>query len=78
MVRTERWKYVHDPTGDLDELYDLENDPWELVNVIQESTNRQILSDLRLALADWSILTEDMPHSREIGRPVCPRNASSA
>ncbi len=30
MVRTPEWKYVHDPMGDMDELYDLVNDPWEL------------------------------------------------
>ena len=33
MVRTAGWKYVHDPMGDLDELYDLAADPWELTNV---------------------------------------------
>ena len=33
MVRTHRWKYVHDMTGEVDELYDLEADPWELENL---------------------------------------------
>lgn len=59
MVRTRHWKYVHDPMGDRDELYDLRNDPWELVNVVDEEEHRNTLADLRLRLADWAIHTED-------------------
>lgn len=59
MVRTKDWKYVHDPMGDKDELYDLVNDPWELRNVVNDPANRDALADLRLRLADWSISTED-------------------
>jgi len=59
MVRTRHWKYVHDPMGDLDELYDLASDPWELYNRAADPTYRDIVSDLRLRLADWSICTED-------------------
>jgi hypothetical protein len=59
MVRTRDWKYVHDPLGDKDELYDLVNDPWELQNVVDAPQHQAILADLRLRLADWSIQTED-------------------
>ena len=59
MVRTREWKYVHDPMGDRDELYDLVADPGELVNVIDEDQHRDALADMRLRLADWSINTED-------------------
>jgi choline-sulfatase len=59
MVRTREWKYVHDPMGDRDELYDLVNDPWELVNAIDDPANREVVSALRLRLLDWSIQTED-------------------
>ena len=59
MVRTQRWKYVHDPMGDLDELYDLVNDPWELENVAARAEHQAVMADLRLRLADWSIQTED-------------------
>ena len=55
MVRTREWKYVHDPMGDRDELYDLVADPNELVNVIDEEQHRDALADMRLRLADWSI-----------------------
>ncbi len=59
MVRTADWKYVHDPMGDRDELYDLANDPWELTNVANEAACEVMLAEMRLRLADWSIETED-------------------
>ena len=59
MVRTPDWKYVHDPMGDRDELYDLVNDPWELTNVIDDTAHSEVLADLQKRLADWSIGTED-------------------
>ncbi len=59
MVRTREWKYVHDPMGDLDELYDLQRDPWELYNLAQDPAYEDVVAEMRLRLADWSILTED-------------------
>ena len=45
--------------GDRDELYNLANDPWELENVVDDPANREVVAELRLRLADWSIATED-------------------
>jgi arylsulfatase A-like enzyme len=61
MVRTANWKYVHDSMmgPSEDELYDLVNDPWELRNVVADPGNREILAEMQLQLADWSIRTED-------------------
>ncbi|MEZ4682113.1 MAG: sulfatase-like hydrolase/transferase [Caldilineaceae bacterium] len=59
MVRTRKWKYVHDPMGDLDELYDLINDPWELTNVAGDLQHRDVISEMQGRLADWMIQTED-------------------
>ena len=59
MVRSRDWKYVHDPMGDLDELYDLVNDPWELTNVAHMRQYDDVIARMRLQLADWSVLTED-------------------
>jgi arylsulfatase A-like enzyme len=59
MVRTPQWKYVHDPLGDRDELYDLVNDPWELENVVDDPRHGESVAELRLHLADWAIRTED-------------------
>ena len=61
MVRTSEWKYVHDSMGDLDELYDLVNDPGELENVAAEERCRDAVNDMRLRLANWSIDTEGGP-----------------
>ena len=59
MVRTREWKYVHDPLGDQDELYDLVNDPWELENVILDPSHCDVVADMQRRLLDWSIQTED-------------------
>ena len=59
MARTREWKYVHDPMGDLDELYDMKGDPWELTNVAHLPEHAGVISMMRGHLADWSIHTED-------------------
>ena len=59
MVRTREWKYVHDPMGDKDELYDLINDPWELCNIIDKDENKFIVQEMKQRLTDWSMMTED-------------------
>ena len=59
MVRTRDWKYVHDPMGDLDELYDLRADPWELTNLAAQTGQQDVVADMQLRLAGWSIETED-------------------
>jgi choline-sulfatase len=59
MVRTREWKYVHDPQGDADELYDLVNDPWELTNVVRDPANRDVVVAMQRRLLAWSIATED-------------------
>jgi len=72
MVRTRRWKYVHDAMGGEDELYDLVNDPWESRNVVSDSGNAAVVSEMRLRLADWMIRTEDaipVPLPEHIGPP---------
>jgi arylsulfatase A-like enzyme len=53
MVRTRGWKYVHDPCGDSDELYDLETDPWELDNVVDAAANAALQADLAERLRTW-------------------------
>ena len=62
MIRTKDWKFVHDPMGDKDELYNLKDDPWELHNVCDCSEHTSIRSELSVRLGDWSIETEgDVP-----------------
>jgi len=51
-VRTERWKFVTYPDiDDLDELYDLANDPHELRNLAQDPKHAATLAAMRKELA---------------------------
>lgn len=46
MLRTRRWKYIWNAT-DVDELYDLDTDPHELVNRIEDMSASTALQELR-------------------------------
>ena len=59
MIRSGSWKYVHDPMGDLDELYHLEHDPWELRNLAADPDHAQTVGMMKEKLLAWSIETED-------------------
>ena len=50
-VRTEKWKYIHyvDLEG-VDELYDLENDPYEMKNVIGDAEAQVALGEMKKEL----------------------------
>ncbi|MBI5509607.1 MAG: sulfatase [Deltaproteobacteria bacterium] len=52
-VRTSDWKLIRYPdvTDDTDELYDLENDPFELVNLIGDPAHAAVLAGLDAELA---------------------------
>lgn len=49
MIRDSRWKYIWNTT-DVDELYDLQADPGELVNRIHDKTNGDVVAGLRRRL----------------------------
>lgn len=56
MIRTGAWKYVWNPT-DVDELYDLIHDPYELRNAVHHPANKTVLQTLRSRL--YEILLAD-------------------
>jgi arylsulfatase A-like enzyme len=58
MIRTRRWKYVWNATAE-DELYDLQDDPAELVNRAWDPACRDELANLRARLVAWMDETSD-------------------
>jgi arylsulfatase A-like enzyme len=45
-VRTARYRMIYDPIGEASELYDHENDPWEMKNLYHDTNYRQARLDL--------------------------------
>ena len=67
MVCTRDWKYVQDPMGGGDELYDLRSDPHELRNVINDPVHSDVIGGLRSRLDEWYHYRgagQDVPASR--------------
>jgi arylsulfatase A-like enzyme len=60
LLVTDRFKYIANQ-GQMDELYDLEKDPYELVNLIAVPAQKNVLSDMKARLADWQRKTHDTP-----------------
>ncbi len=57
MIRDERWKYVRYRDGG-EILYDLEKDPGETRNLVDDVALRDELNRLRTALTDWTPLSQ--------------------
>jgi N-acetylglucosamine-6-sulfatase len=52
-IRTERWKFIHyEKLQDMDELYDLQVDPYEMKNLIHDPGSAESLAQLKKELAD--------------------------
>lgn len=76
-IRTDRWKYIRYPHGDggpdrhMAELYDLENDPGELTNLISDPAHQDLVVELgqRLQglLLETGIEKDTMPIDAGIG-----------
>lgn len=58
MLRTEQWKYIWNTT-DIDELYDLEQDPYELTNRIDDPVCKELLIEFRARLYERLIAEGD-------------------
>ena len=58
-IRTAQYKFIrYHGIWDLNELYDIQNDPNEMMNLIRDPAHAQIARDLRNALFDWLEGTE--------------------
>ena len=55
MARTPEWKLVYTPGRELNELYNLREDPWELRNCYRDPTNAGVVAALERQLMDWRI-----------------------
>ncbi|MCK1992149.1 sulfatase-like hydrolase/transferase [Peribacillus muralis] len=53
MARKERWKYIYAPNGCLEALYDMEEDPEELCNLIEVESYSETANDLRNGLISF-------------------------
>ena len=58
VIRYKNWKYVI-TKDDLEELYDLEKDVFELHNLAENSEFQNVLEDMRARLAKWQRETGD-------------------
>ena len=58
LLVTDRYKYVFNE-GAKDELYDLERDPYELVNLADDPQHSDVLSDMKTRLSEWMRRTDD-------------------
>jgi arylsulfatase A-like enzyme len=54
----DKFKYIYNEK-DLDELYNLEEDPYELSNLIDQEENKELLSEMKKRLRKWRDLTND-------------------
>ena len=53
MIRNSEWKLVHDPMGDLDELYHFPTDPYEHSNLASDPAYANIKKELMSELYTW-------------------------
>jgi arylsulfatase A-like enzyme len=58
LIVTDRYKYVAN-MGQLDELYDLEKDPFELRNLAADAGHAAVARDMKKRLAAWQALSGD-------------------
>ncbi|MEW6356164.1 MAG: sulfatase-like hydrolase/transferase [Planctomycetota bacterium] len=58
MIRSRKWKYVR-RLYDTDELYDMENDPDETKNLINDPSKKDVINELVAAMCTWFIETGD-------------------
>jgi arylsulfatase A-like enzyme len=55
MVVTPEWKYVHTPGREVQELYHVPSDPWELHNLYGRGEHAVRVTSLRERLLDWQL-----------------------
>ena len=69
MIRTQRYKYVDHLVG-MDELYDLRNDPEELVNLAHDASSADLRETLSQRLQQWLEQQQDPFHGLSATDPA--------
>lgn len=64
-IVTNQYKYIWN-FRDMDELYDLKNDPYEMNNLINNQDFASVLADLKYRLENWRKKTNDNITTREL------------
>jgi choline-sulfatase len=64
MIRQGPWKFSTDPEFDLDQLFNLDDDPNELINLAALPGHAERVNTFRKALLDWMINTQNVPMPR--------------
>ena len=67
MIRSNRFKYcVYDARGNKESLVDMENDPGEMRNLVDDPRFRDVLAEHRRFLADWGRISSDGDWSKYV------------
>jgi len=66
MARTAEWKFNYH-IGDLNELYDLRNDPLEMVNLAERPGERERVRHMQEVVLEWLRETGDVRVSEVVG-----------
>ncbi len=61
MIRTERFKYVRYRNDPVEQLFDMQNDPWEMRNLYDDSHFADVLRDHRRLLDAWEKRMDRVP-----------------
>ncbi len=69
LIVTDRYKYVWND-DDMDELYDLKDDPYELSNLMDNKDNTDILEDMKTRLGNWREKTNDRVDRRMLRKNI--------
>jgi N-acetylglucosamine-6-sulfatase len=65
MIRSQRYKYcAFDDPDSKESLVDMENDPGEMLNLVDDPKFREVLAEHRRLLAEWSELSGDNDASK--------------
>jgi arylsulfatase A-like enzyme len=64
MIRQGPWKFSTDPEFDVDQLFNLDDDPDELVNLAARPEHAERVHAFRKTLLDWMINTQNVPMPR--------------